>query len=196
VTLKPVQLGRDFGDSLEVVAGLPRHERPSGSTGGKEVFVDEVIWRHIADPWDAAEDLAAGKVDWWEEPPLDFIPKIEQNPDLRTIEADWTQGWLRPNCLHPPFNNKKARPETFDNDGTLWAEQPLYFQLFFAIDRVKALTPQHPEWKDKEPLTGCRTAAPTSRPIAALPDRAERILRSDKRAIRDWVGKCTRTLAY
>src|SRR3954452_15301533 len=56
---------------------VPRHERPSGSTGGKKVFVDEVIWRAIPDPWDAAEDLAAGKMDWWEEPPLDFIPKIE-----------------------------------------------------------------------------------------------------------------------
>ena len=40
----------------------------------------------------------------------------------------------------------------FDNDGTLWAEQPLYFQLVFALDRVKALAPQHPEWKDKEPF--------------------------------------------
>ena len=43
------------------------------------------------------------------------------------------------------------RIATFDNDGTLWAEQPLYFQLLFAIDRIKALAPQHPEWKDKEP---------------------------------------------
>ncbi len=44
------------------------------------------------------------------------------------------------------------RIAVFDNDGTLWAEQPMYFQLFFAIDRVKALAPQHPEWKDKEPF--------------------------------------------
>ena len=44
------------------------------------------------------------------------------------------------------------RIATFDNDGTLWAEQPLYFQLVFALDRVKALAPQHPEWKDKEPF--------------------------------------------
>ena len=53
----------------------------------------------------------AGEVDWWQEPPLDFIPKIEQNPDLQTFLVDplGTQGWLRPNCLHPPFNNKKAR---------------------------------------------------------------------------------------
>jgi hypothetical protein len=40
----------------------------------------------------------------------------------------------------------------FDNDGTLWAEQPLYFQFLFAIDRVKALAPQYPEWKDREPF--------------------------------------------
>lgn len=44
------------------------------------------------------------------------------------------------------------RIATFDNDGTLWCEQPMYVQLFFAIDRVKALAPQHPEWKDKQPF--------------------------------------------
>jgi len=44
------------------------------------------------------------------------------------------------------------RIATFDNDGTLWAEQPMYFQLFFALHQVKILAPQHPEWKDKEPF--------------------------------------------
>jgi hypothetical protein len=44
------------------------------------------------------------------------------------------------------------RIATFDNDGTLWAEQPMYFQLLFALDRVKAMAPQHPEWKDREPF--------------------------------------------
>jgi phosphoglycolate phosphatase-like HAD superfamily hydrolase len=44
------------------------------------------------------------------------------------------------------------RIATFDNDGTLWCEQPMYFQILFALDRVKALAPQHPEWKDKEPF--------------------------------------------
>ena len=48
-----------------------------------------------------------------------------------------------------PVNDRIA---TFDNDGTLWAEQPLYFQFFFMIDRIKALAPQHPEWKTKEPF--------------------------------------------
>ncbi|NEW96430.1 HAD family hydrolase [Rhodopseudomonas sp. BR0G17] len=44
------------------------------------------------------------------------------------------------------------RIATFDNDGTLWAEQPYYFQLAFAFDRIKAMAPQHPEWKDHEPF--------------------------------------------
>jgi hypothetical protein len=44
------------------------------------------------------------------------------------------------------------RIATFDNDGTLWCEQPMYFQFLFALDRVKALAPQHPEWKTKEPF--------------------------------------------
>ena len=52
----------------------------------------------------------------------------------------------------PDFVPVAERIATFDNDGTLWAEQPLYFQLFFALDRVKALAPQHPEWKTQEPF--------------------------------------------
>lgn len=44
------------------------------------------------------------------------------------------------------------RIATFDNDGTLWSEQPAYFQLFFALDRVKAMAPDHPEWKNKQPF--------------------------------------------
>jgi len=52
----------------------------------------------------------------------------------------------------PHYVPPGERIATFDNDGTLWAEQPMYFQLFFALDRVKELAPQHPEWKDKEPF--------------------------------------------
>jgi phosphoglycolate phosphatase-like HAD superfamily hydrolase len=44
------------------------------------------------------------------------------------------------------------RIATFDNDGTLWAEQPMYFQVLFAFDRINALAPEHPEWKAKEPF--------------------------------------------
>jgi hypothetical protein len=52
----------------------------------------------------------------------------------------------------PDFVPVPERIATFDNDGTLWCEQPLYVQLFFALDRVKALAPQHPEWKTNEPF--------------------------------------------
>ena len=52
----------------------------------------------------------------------------------------------------PEFVPEPERVATFDNDGTLWAEQPMYFQLFFALDRVKALAPQHPEWKTTQPF--------------------------------------------
>jgi phosphoglycolate phosphatase-like HAD superfamily hydrolase len=52
----------------------------------------------------------------------------------------------------PEFVPPAERVATFDNDGTLWAEQPLYFQFLFAIDRVKALVPKHPEWKERQPF--------------------------------------------
>lgn len=52
----------------------------------------------------------------------------------------------------PDFVPPAERIAVFDNDGTLWAERPMYFQLLFALERVKALAPQHPEWKDTEPF--------------------------------------------
>ena len=52
----------------------------------------------------------------------------------------------------PDFVPPAERIAVFDNDGTLWAEQPMYFQAFFVLDRIKSLAPQHPEWKTKEPF--------------------------------------------
>jgi hypothetical protein len=52
----------------------------------------------------------------------------------------------------PDFVPVSERIATFDNDGTLWCEQPVPVQLYFALDRVKALAPQHPEWKTQEPF--------------------------------------------
>ena len=119
---------------------LPRDETPSGSSGGKKVYLDKVIWRYIPDPMDAAEALTAGDVDWWQEPPLDFIPKIVQNPDLQTFLFDplGVQGWLRPNFLHPPFNNKKAREallHMMDQVTYLhWAfGQPEYYRACYSV---------------------------------------------------------------
>jgi len=50
---------------------------------------------------------------------------------------------------HVPAEQRIA---TFDNDGTLWIEQPMYVQLAFALDRVKALAPTHPEWRQQQPF--------------------------------------------
>jgi phosphoglycolate phosphatase-like HAD superfamily hydrolase len=52
----------------------------------------------------------------------------------------------------PDFVPVPERIATFDNDGTLWSEQPIYIQFAFALDRVRELAPQHPEWKTKEPF--------------------------------------------
>ncbi|MBK9965791.1 MAG: haloacid dehalogenase-like hydrolase [Holophagales bacterium] len=53
----------------------------------------------------------------------------------------------------PSFVAPAERIAVFDNDGTLWSEQPMYVQLAFALDRVKALAPQHPEWKTTAPFS-------------------------------------------
>jgi hypothetical protein len=52
----------------------------------------------------------------------------------------------------PSFVPPAERIATFDNDGTLWCEQPMYVQQAFMLDRIKALAPQHPEWKEKQPF--------------------------------------------
>jgi len=52
----------------------------------------------------------------------------------------------------PDFVPAAERIATFDNDGTLWCEQPMYVQLAFALDRVRAEAPEHPEWKTTEPF--------------------------------------------
>jgi phosphoserine phosphatase len=52
----------------------------------------------------------------------------------------------------PDFVPVKDRIATFDNDGTLWCEMPIYVQCVFAIDRAKSLAPEHPEWRDNQPF--------------------------------------------
>jgi phosphoglycolate phosphatase-like HAD superfamily hydrolase len=74
----------------------------------------------------------------------------------------WNEGAAKKSIVHfvaaittsgsRDFVPQAARVATFDNDGTLWAEQPLYFQLLFALDQVKLLAPQHPEWQTREPF--------------------------------------------
>ena len=54
----------------------------------------------------------------------------------------------------PDFVTPENRVAVFDNDGTLWPEQPMYFQAAFILDRVRELAPQHPDWKQKQPFKG------------------------------------------
>jgi phosphoserine phosphatase len=53
---------------------------------------------------------------------------------------------------NPGYVPELDRIATFDNDGTLWVEQPMYAQIAFALDRIKALAPEHPEWKTQQPF--------------------------------------------
>jgi hypothetical protein len=58
----------------------------------------------------------------------------------------------------PEFVPRPERIAVFDNDGTLWCEKPVPVQVVFLIDRVKALAPQHPEWKTTELFSSARDA--------------------------------------
>lgn len=96
----------------------------------------------------------------------------------------------------PKFVPVASRIATFDNDGTLWAEQPLYVQLAFGIDRVKALAPQHPEWKTQEPyksvLEGNIKAALTGAEKAAFalmaPSHVGMTTDAFTTTVRDWIS--------
>jgi len=79
----------------------------------------------------------------------DPLPSWNDGPDKKAIVA-FVGDVTRENS--PNYVTPSERVAAFDNDGTLWAEQPMYFQALFTFDRVKALAPQHPEWKDKEPF--------------------------------------------
>ena len=85
------------------------------------------------------------------------------------------------------------RIATFDNDGTLWSEQPLYFQVAFALERVKALAPQHPEWKTQEPfktlLTGDVKGALAQGEKAILEHHGRDPHRDDHRGVHEDGGR-------
>jgi len=79
----------------------------------------------------------------------DPLPSWNETGTKRAI-VDFVQ------AVTDPDDGSFVRPEdriaTFDNDGTLWSEQPAYFQLMFAIDRIKALAPEHPDWTTTQPF--------------------------------------------
>ena len=94
-------------------------------------------------------------------------PAVEQTADGAAAKpaptlASWRDGAARDAIIafvarvtdpaSPDFVPAPERVAVFDNDGTLWAEKPAYFQLMFIIDRVKALAPEHPEWATTQPF--------------------------------------------
>ena len=101
-----------------------------------------------------------------------FINCKQASPSETTIETEvkedplpsWNEGPTKRAIMgfvetvtkegSPGFVPVKDRIATFDNDGNLLSERPLYFQLAFAIDRVKAMADQHPEWSTKQPFKG------------------------------------------
>jgi hypothetical protein len=79
----------------------------------------------------------------------DPLPSWNEGPAKQAI-IDFVVATTTPGA--PGFVPPGERLATFDQDGTLWVEQPIYSQVVFALDRVAALAPQHPEWKTKEPF--------------------------------------------
>jgi phosphoglycolate phosphatase-like HAD superfamily hydrolase len=137
---------------------------------------------HHADWWSLAlsahvSDRALGK-SMEEAMPVHFLPinrrgvfaavaaSVLLSPGRILAEADplpsWNEGAAKQTIVDfvskvtksdsADFVAPERRIATFDNDGTLWSEQPLYFQMAFALDRIKQLAPRHPEWKTTEPF--------------------------------------------
>jgi len=90
---------------------VSRSKPSSWAAGEKKVMVDRVEWNYIPDPATIANALGAGEVDLWETPTNDLIPLMKRNPKIVIQRGDplGNVGTLRPNHLHPPFNNVKAR---------------------------------------------------------------------------------------
>jgi hypothetical protein len=96
--------------------------------------------------------------------PADPLPSWNDGPAKQAI-LDFVLATTVPGSpgLVPP----EERLATFDQDGTLWVEHPIYSQLAFAFDRVGELAPEHPEWKDRSRSRPCSRA--TGRPSPSSP---------------------------
>jgi phosphoserine phosphatase len=96
----------------------------------------------------------------------------------------------------PDFVPAEERIATFDNDGTLWAEQPMYFEFLFAFDRIRALAPQHPEWTTTEPYASLlrgdvKTALAAGAPAilqVLMTTHAGMTTEAFDRLVRDWIA--------
>ena len=92
-------------------AYVPRDEPPSAAAGGKQVYVDRFEWHYIPDHQSAMNAIVNGEVDYWEAVPADLAPVVDAAEGVKILQADpyGSQGWMRINHLHAPFDNKVAR---------------------------------------------------------------------------------------
>jgi len=90
---------------------VPREEPPSGLAGAKVVNFDRMEWISIPDVNTKLTALTVGEIDYFDAPPLDFLPIFDADPNLELVATDplGVQPLLRPNHLYPPFDNKLAR---------------------------------------------------------------------------------------
>lgn len=112
-----------------------------------------ILWITVA----GRHDRSKGKI----EQNASFAPMKEEN-EISDPLPSWNDSESKRKVLDfvdlitdgstTSFVKEEDRIAVFDNDGTLWAEQPVYTQFLFVIDRIKALAPQHPEWKQKQPF--------------------------------------------
>lgn len=81
----------------------------------------------------------------WGEPLVSWNDGAAKRAIVSFVQRVTTEGG-------PDYVRAEERVAVFDNDGTLWCEQPMYAQLAFALDRVKAMSAEHPEWATTEPF--------------------------------------------
>ena len=136
------------------------------------------------------------------------IPRWPKQTEMKTPNplASWNDGAAKKaitdfvNAVTSEGSSTFVKPAdriaVFDNDGTLWAEQPMYFQLLFAVDRVKAMAPQHPEWKSKEPFKSVLAGdlksalAGGEKAISALMMNAHSGMTTEEfeKTVKDWIA--------
>ena len=106
------------------------------------IFLAVILWSCKSTPSELEEKPVVAA-------PVDSLPSWNEGANKKAI-LDFVANTTTEGS--PGFIPVQDRIAVFDNDGTLWTEQPAYFQLLYALDRVRKIAPQHPEWKGKEPF--------------------------------------------
>ena len=116
------------------------------------------VGQHLVSPALIILILGTATVGLAQEPAADPLPSWNVSP-TKTAILEFVARTTKAGGPH--FVPPAERVSVSDNDGTLWCEQPLYVQLAFAIDRVRNLAPEHPEWNGKQPFQAPSTATLT-----------------------------------